>query len=424
MEKEMSMDLGFDKKKKKEPEENTLTKLSSPSYLEKKDSVQTTTTPYAAGVQTGLYSQPKKEETEETPDYSPEKETAPDDTSYSFITGLQPGEWQSGSGVESSFGGEETERPEGYRDPTLGDLTIGSFQKGYDTARYGQESFRDMWGDEDNRKEEYEEKLTGEKYKFMPNEWWEKGISDVSSWLGGEAYKAWKPETLAAMGEAAGAAAVAGKLGPQALLPEEGVTIPGAVIAAYQAKSVVDEVEIQAGLAYNRMRESDVPEEVARVIAMAIGGVDGAIDVLPMDSVIESVKILDKSGVSEEAIRLFKDAAEKAGMDIGPVIETILKARAQEGVSNAGVEIGTRLEEGVQPSAQEKRENVGIDGEENPWVSDDTAKQLLGNQSMLDYLAHWGDLKLTKGMKLEEKISAVKKAIEVAIERQKGIPSQ
>lgn len=113
------------------------------------------------------------------------------------------------------------------------------------------------------------------------------------------------------------------------------------------------------------------------------------------------------------------------GVDIGPIIETTLKTKAQEGVSKAGVGIGTWLEGETQTLTLKNTENIGTDtGKENPWISDDTARKLLENQSMLDYLARWGDLKLTKGMKWEEKISAVKKAVEVAIERQKGIPSQ
>lgn len=316
---------------------------------------------------------------------------------------------------------EEKKKKDGYRDPTLRDLTVGSFQQGYDTSALGRESFRNMWGEEDNRKAELEEKLAGEEYKFIPEEWWEKWLSNLSSWLGGEAYKALSPEALAAMAGTAGAAAMAGQPGPQLALPEEVVTVPGAAIMGNRAGSVATNMEVQAGLAYNKMRENGVPEETARDIAMIIGGVDGAIDVIPMDSLIDSVKILDKSGVSEKAIELFGDAAKKAGVDISPIIETTLKTKAQEGVSKAGVEIGTWLEGETQMPAPEKTENPGM-GKENPWVSDETARKLLENQSMLDYLARWGNLKLTKGMKLEERISAVKDATAEVIKKQKKDP--
>lgn len=315
---------------------------------------------------------------------------------------------------------EEEKRKDGYRDPTLWDLTVGSFQQGYDTSALGRESFRDMWGNEDNRKEEYEEKLAGEEYKFIPEGVWEKGISKVSSWIGGETYKALSPEPWVSMAGAAGAAAVAGQLGPQAALPEEVVTVPGAAIIGYKAGSIATNMEIQAGLAYNKMRENGVSEETARDIAMIIGGVNGAIDMIPMDSLIESVKILDASGVSEKAIEFFGNEVKKAGVDISPIIETLLKTEAQEGVSKAGVEVGTRLEGETQ--ASEPKKAIG-EAEENPWISDHTARKLLENQSMLDYLAHWGDLKLTKSMKLEERISAVKKATETVIRKQEKASS-
>lgn len=315
---------------------------------------------------------------------------------------------------------EEEKRKDGYRDPTLWDLTVGSFQQGYDTSALGRESFRDMWGNEDNRKEEYEEKLAGEEYKFMPEGMWEKLLSRTSTWAGEEAYKALSPEPWVSMAGAAGAAAVAGQLGPQAALTEEVVTVPGAAIMGYRAGSIATNMEIQAGLAYNKMRENGVSEETARDIAMIIGGVNGAIDMIPMDSLIESVKILDASGVSEKAIEFFGNEVKKAGVDISPIIETLLKTEAQEGVSKVGVEVGTRLEGETQ--ASEPKKAIGK-AEENPWISDHTARKLLENQSMLDYLAHWGDLKLTKSMKLEERISAVKKATETVIRKQEKASS-
>lgn len=112
------------------------------------------------------------------------------------------------------------------------------------------------------------------------------------------------------------------------------------------------------------------------------------------------------------------------GVDISPIIETTLKTKAQEGVSKAGVGIGTWLEGETQTLTLKNTENIGTDtGKENPWISDDTARKLLENQSMLDYLARWGDLKLAKGMKPEERISAVKKATETVIRKQEKASS-
>lgn len=443
--------------------------IKSEPYIMDRDEGKPPEIPYAAGLQAGGYSQPKQEKTGQMKEPEPEPEKqAPRRTSLavreeletlerSYDDMLQEAEaWESqaarqetpekmsrwekkGRNLRKKAAGlepyldslqkeweyamdwewEAKKEEEGYRDPTFRDLTIGSFQKGYDTAQFGRESFRDMLGDEDNRKEEYQEKLAGEAYKFMPEKWWEKWLSNISSQLGEEVYKARSPEALTSAIGAMGTTAVVGQLGPQAMFPEEAVTVPGAGIMGHKAGSIASNVEIQAGLAYDKMRENGVSEETARGIAMIIGGVDGAIDVIPMDSIIDSVKILDGSGVSEKAIELFGDAVEKVGVDISPIIETVLKTRAQEGVSKAGVEIGIRLEGEMQMPTPEETGNAGVDGNEgNPWISDDTARKLLENQSMLDYLARWGDLKLTKGMKLEERISAVKEAVAKVIRQQ------
>ena len=208
----------------------------------------------------------------------------------------------------------------------------------------------------------------------MPEGLGEKGISKISSWIGGEAYKAQSPEPWVSMAGAAGAAAVAGQLGPQAALPEEVVTVPAAAIMGYKAGSIATNVEIQAGLAYNRMRENGVSEETARGIAMIIGGVNGAIDMIPMDSLMESVKILDISGVPKETIELFVNELEKVGVDISAIPETIFKTAAQEKVSDLGVGMGTKLEGEEQTLAPTRAENMDMLKEkENLWISDHTA---------------------------------------------------
>ncbi len=318
---------------------------------------------------------------------------------------------------------EEEKRKDGYRDPTLWDLTVGSFQQGYDTSALGRESFRDMWGNEDNRKEEYEEKLAGEEYKFMPEGAWERVLSDVSFRIGGEAFKALSPEALTAMGGAAGAAAVAGQLGPQAMLPEEVVTVPAAAIMGHKAGSIATNMEVQAGLAYNEMRENGVSEETARDIAMIIGGLDGALDVIPASSALKYLKILDDSGASKEAIKFFLNQVEKMGVDTRAIIEAALKTEAQEEISKVGVGIGTMLEGKRTPGPEKAKNNDAAPGGENSWISDHTARKLLEDQRMLDYLKRKGDLRLEKNMSLDQKILAVKEATAAIISGQKKYPS-
>lgn len=318
---------------------------------------------------------------------------------------------------------EEKKKKDGYRDPTLRDLTVGSFQQGYDTSALGRESFRNMWGEEDNRKAELEEKLAGEEYKFIPEEWWEKVLSDVSFRIGGEAFKATSPETLVSIGGTVGTAALMGQAGPLAAIPEELVTVPGAAIAGYKVGSTATNIEIQAGQAYDAMLKNGVSKETARDIAMIIGGVDGAIDIIPINSALKYLKILDDSGASKEAIKFFLNKVEKMGVDTRTIIEAALKAEAQEEISKAGVGIGIILEGKRTPGPGKAKNNDAALGRENPWISDHTARKLLEDQRMLDYLKRKGDLRLEKNMSLDQKILAVKEATAAVISGQKKYPS-
>lgn len=91
MEKNLNINQGFDWKKKKERTEGgTLVKTSStPSYAAGRDSVQTTTTPYAPGLQAGFgpkSSAPDRREPEPEPE--PEKQ-APRRTSLTVREELE-----------------------------------------------------------------------------------------------------------------------------------------------------------------------------------------------------------------------------------------------------------------------------------------------------------------------------------------------
>lgn len=320
---------------------------------------------------------------------------------------------------------EEKKKRGGYRDPTLRDLTVGSFWQGYDTAQYGKESFGKMMGDENNKTEEYEEKLAGNEYKFMPETWWEKLLSQTSSWAGGEVSKILSPETWAMAGGAIGTAALVGQAGPLVAVPEELATIPGAAIVGYGAGSAMTNMKIQAGLAYDAMRKNGVSEETARAIAMIVGGANGIVDVIPADSLLKFIGILDDSGAPKEAIKLFWNELKKAGVDMNKIAEMISKTTLQEGIGKVGIGIGTMLEPGKQAPASEEREGgETTEGEANPWISDHTAEKLLGDRQMLDYLTRQGGLRLRKDMKPEERIAAIKEATATVINKPKKDPSE
>lgn len=334
------------------------------------------------------------------------------------------------------------EEEEGYRDPTLRDLTIGSFQQGYDTAQLGRESYRDMLGDEDNRKTEYEEKLAGEEYKFMPEGPGKRAVSGVARMLGQE-FNKWTDPTTIGAGMAAGmGVAAAGNAGPQALIPEEVITVPGAFAVGANIGAAKNEMEIQAGLAYDELLKQGVSEETAQGVALAIGGVNAVLDAVPLDSLLQSLSIFQKKGSSKKAIEVILNELEKRGIEIaGGVGQDVL----QEGVTIAGVQAGTKMDTGEWAyTTDQVIDRLGDTAGESlltnafseavggvkdtifdtgtgktSWISDETALKISEDRQAVDYLSRKGGLTITKNMSPEQKIAAVRNAVTNVIQAQK-----
>ena len=330
---------------------------------------------------------------------------------------------------------------EGYRDATPWDLTVGSLKQGYYNSRYGQESYKAMLGQE-NEKEKYQELLEGDEYKFVPSNWVERGLSGGLSMVGQQARQLTDPRTLGAAMTAAGTAAWLGNAGPQALAPEEVVTVPMATGAALKAGSALVNYEIEAGLAYNELLQNGVSEETARTIAQGVGGVNAALELVQLDELFKSFQILQKSGASQSLL-------QKIGGEVlrraGSVGSETLQEMAQEGVAIAGVQAGSKLDKGEWAySGEEVLDRMGQTGISsalsfgmlnvpgavysggrlaqtgmNNWVSDQTADILLRDPQFLDYLDRKVGLKLTKDMSPEEKRNAVKDSVAVMIQAKK-----
>ena len=322
---------------------------------------------------------------------------------------------------------------EGYRDATPWDLTVGSLKQGYYNSRYGQESYKAMLGQE-NEKERYQELLEGDEYKFVPSNWVERGLSGGLSMVGQQARQLTDPRTLGVAMTAAGTAAWLGNAGPQALAPEEVVTVPMATGAALKAGSALVNYEIEAGLAYNELLQNGVSEETARTIAQGVGGVNAALELVQLDELFKSFQILQKSGASQSLL-------QKIGGEVlrraGSVGSETLQEMAQEGVAIAGVQAGSKLDKGEWAySGEEVLDRIGQTGISsalsfgmlnvpgavysggrlaqtgmNNWVSDQTADILLRDPQFLDYLDRKVGLKLTKDMSPEEKRNAVKDSV-------------
>lgn len=327
---------------------------------------------------------------------------------------------------------EEEKKREGYRDPTLRDLTIGSFQQGYDTAQFGKESYRDMLGEEDNRKAEYEEKLAGEEYKFMPEKLWQIGLSGISSEGGELLNKAVDPDTLCIVGTTTLATSAGG------------VTAPVGLAVGSTAANAWNDIKIETGLTYDELLKNGVSEETARPIAEMVGGAAGLLGAIPVDSLMESLGILQKGGVSQKAVEIILDELKRRGIIVAG--ETLLDT-AQEGLTIAGVQAGTKIDTGewayngkqVTDQLSNTMVNSAIkngfleipgmvksvvteagkssQGVSDALVSDQMAALMLGDQRTKEFLIRKGHLILTKDMSGSQKIAAVKKAVETVVRK-------
>ena len=244
------------------------------------------------------------------------------------------------------FAGSRTEEEEELRDATFKDVTWNALKQGYYNSLYGKESYRAMMGGE-NERQKYEEILAGEDYQFAPSNAFEEAISGAANLLGQQVSQWTDKRSLAAAGTAGTAAFIAGQAGPQVLLPEEVITVPAAAIAGLKAGSAVSNFEIEAGLAYNEMLEKGVSEETARKVALGVGGVNAGLELLQMDELVKSFKILKNNPATEAAADSLGKRLFDMGVDITKSVgkETAQEV-AQEGSTIAGTQFATKHDTG------------------------------------------------------------------------------
>ncbi len=195
------------------------------------------------------------------------------------------------------------------------DLTWNSFTRGINEAIYGEESYKAMGGQYNNAGQ-YKELLEQDKYRFKPKSRMGRGISALSETLGREFKNIFSPETALAVGSAVSLAAAAGQAGPQAALPEEVITIPGAAIIGLKSGSIVNALKTEAGLAYASMIDNGITPETAYKVAFGVGSVNAALDAISMDDLLKAFKVVGRlKGVDKISNEMVKYMLKK-GVDI------------------------------------------------------------------------------------------------------------
>lgn len=229
-----------------------------------------------------------------------------------------------------------------YRKANLKDIFVNSAKQGYYNSLYGAESYKSMSGRK-NDKEKYANILDSDDYKFVPQGKIASAISGAAGLLGQQVYQTTNPTALAMGATAAAGAAIAGQAGPQALVPEEVLTVPSAFVTGLKIASAEKNYEIEAGLAYNEMLENGVSEKTARNVAAIVGGVNAGLEALQLDELAKSVQILKNNPLTGEASKRLSQYLIEKGLSLG---NETLQEVLQEGSTIAGAQIANKIDKG------------------------------------------------------------------------------
>ena len=229
-----------------------------------------------------------------------------------------------------------------HRDPSFWDLTVNSYKQGYNNAARGKEAWKSMHGQK-NELDKYNELLSSDEYNFETDDWWEKILSGASQQVGQWVRQLSDPDTLALAMGSGGAALLAGQAGPQALLPEEVLTVPGAFALGMKAGNAKTNMEIEGGNAYLEMLENGVSEETARAIATGVGGINALLETAQLDELLKAYKVLGKAGADDAFLDVVLRELKNRGIDT--VTET-LQEDLQELVTIGGTQLGSKIDTG------------------------------------------------------------------------------
>ena len=234
------------------------------------------------------------------------------------------------------------------RDANFWDITVNSVKKGITQSLYGQESYKAMTGQKNN-KAYYEEKLKSEDYSFIPNGKVEEWVSGTMELLGQQIKQWTDPRSLSTATAGAGAmaatAAIAGQAGPQIAIPEEIATVPAAAITGFvtgiQAGSTMANFEIEAGHAYNEMVESGISHETARNIALAVGAGNAALEMIQLDELVKGFKAVKHLNNADGFLEKLGKYLASRGVSVA---KETLQEVAQESVTMTGVNVAGHVE--------------------------------------------------------------------------------
>jgi len=201
---------------------------------------------------------------------------------------------------------------------------------------------------------------------------------------------------LAAGAGAAGIAAIAGQVGPQAALPEEIVTVPGAFATMFgvgmTTGSTQHIMKIEAGLACIEMIQEGIDPEIAKWSSIGVGVVNAGIEVLQIEGVLKTIpgikQILNKSlkrGIANVIKSdVLKNLGRSAMNGVFGVVKEAGQEVAQESVTIVGTEVARELTKLLQEKDVKGKERIALQGRISTQEAVDRLWETF-NQSLLSF---------------------------------------
>lgn len=224
----------------------------------------------------------------------------------------------------------ELEKESAPKEMTWGNAIVEGFKSGNEGMSLNKEYFKMSQGKPNNA--EKLENTYNDKYNYETDSGFKKAVHGAMQMLGQQYNNITDPRTIGLMGTYGAGVAVLGNVGPQALVPEEIITIPAALGAGYMTGSTLNAYEAEAGSAYKEMINYGVSEETARNVSTIIGAGNAALEMAQVDELIKGFKLAEKIGAKQTKGIIKKILVDK-GFDI--VKETAQEV-VQEGVTIAG----------------------------------------------------------------------------------------
>ncbi len=150
--------------------------------------------------------------------------------------------------------------------------------------------------------------------------------------------------------------AIAGQAGPQALLPEEIVTVPASGILGFGIGMASGAAKfmmyVEGGLAYDELIDAGVEDNISKPIASAVGGVNAALEMAQVGLILKTIPgvkgLIAGKGLRVSSVAIAKNPlVRKLGLRIAAYLGFGLTETAQEEgqelTTIVGVELGKKI---------------------------------------------------------------------------------